>query len=124
MKKTTPGKQNGFRLATILLSFLLLADSASAACESSTWKYCNPLEGTVGSLVEAATKMTQALLGLIGTIALLFLVYAGIVYMTAAGDDSKIKSAKNIITGTVAGLGIALIAYSLLVTLSEIMGVR
>lgn len=110
--------------ATILASFLGGAKTVSAACDSSQWKYCNPLEGTIGTLTEAGTKSAQALLGLIGTIALLFLIIAGLTYMTAAGDEAKIKSAKGIITGTIAGLGIALIAYSLLVTVSEIMGVK
>ena len=110
--------------ATILASLLGGARTVSAACDSASWKYCNPLEGTIGTLTEAGTKSAQALLGLIGTIALLFLVIAGLTYMTAAGDTAKLENAKKIVTGTIAGLGIALIAYSLLVTVSEIMGVK
>ncbi|MDD3006865.1 MAG: hypothetical protein PHX30_04785 [Candidatus Pacebacteria bacterium] len=112
-------------ISTALISFFSGAQTVSAtACDTNSWKYCNPLEGTVGTLVEAGTKTVQTLLGLIGTIALLLLVIAGLTYMTAAGDEEKIKKAKSIVTGTIIGLGIALIAFSLLQTLEEILGVN
>ncbi|MFA6897618.1 MAG: pilin [Patescibacteria group bacterium] len=111
-------------IATALASFFGEARTASAVCDPSSWKFCNPLEGTIESLTEAGTKSIQALLGLIGTIALLFLIVAGITYITAAGEEEKIKNAKKMITGTIIGLGITLIAYSLLVTVSEILGVK
>jgi hypothetical protein len=98
--------------------------ASDGECDPSKWHYCNPLRGTVESLSEAGIKSIQALLGLIGTIALLLLVIAGVVYITAAGNEEKIKQAKKIITGTIIGLGIALVAYSLLVTVSEILEVK
>jgi hypothetical protein len=35
-------------------------------------------------------------------------------YMTSAGNEEKIASSKKILTGAVIGLGIALLAFSLL----------
>lgn len=110
--------------SAIFVFFFSIARTASAECDPTSWKYCNPLEGTISNLVEAGVKSIQALLGMIGTIALLLLIIAGLTYMTAAGDEAKMTKAKSIVSGTVIGLGIALIAYSLLVTLSEIMGVQ
>ncbi|MFA7169241.1 MAG: hypothetical protein WC178_00065 [Candidatus Paceibacterota bacterium] len=92
-----------------------------ARCDTNSWIFCNPLAGTIESLTEAGTKSVQALLGLIGTIALLFLVIAGATYMTAAGDEEKIKNAKKIITGTVIGLGIALVSFSLLQAILDML---
>jgi hypothetical protein len=83
--------------------------------------YANPLPG-IHTLTEAATVMIQAILGLIGTIALLFLIIAGIMYITAAGEEEKIKAAKRIITGTIVGLGIALLAFSFLQVIVDILG--
>lgn len=100
------------------------ASASADGCDPHSWHYCNPLRGTVESLSEAGIKSIQALLGLIGTIALLLLIIAGIMYITAAGNEEKIKQAKKIITGTIIGLGIALVAYSLLVTVSEILEVK
>lgn len=92
--------------------------TASAATGGS---YTNPLPG-IHTLTEAATVMIQAILGLIGTIALLFLIIAGIMYITAAGEEEKIKAAKRIITGTIVGLGIALLAFSFLQVIVDILG--
>jgi len=85
-----------------------------AVCATDSWFFCNTLAGTVDNIVDAGETMIQAILGLIGTIALLFLIIAGIMYMTAAGDEEKIKSAKRVITGAIIGLGISLLAFSLL----------
>jgi uncharacterized membrane protein len=127
----TPARNTGSRripqsLLPLLsaLSFFAAQAASAARCDPSSWKYCNPLEGTIENFEEAGTKSVQALLGLIGTVALLLFIIAGITYMTAAGDEEKVKNAKKIVTGTIVGLGIALIAYSLLVTITEIMGAK
>jgi len=122
MKKTSASFLGASCLSALLSAMPQAA--LAARCDPSSWKFCNPLEGTIENFTEFGTKSVQALLGLIGTVALFLLVVAGIMYMTAAGEEEKIKNAKKIVTGTVIGLAIALIAYSLLVTLSEIMGVR
>ncbi len=114
---TNPDAQGRTKAATT-------APAANSDADPNNWHYSNPLAGTVESLSEAGVKFIQAILGLIGTIALLLLIIAGVVYITAAGNEEKIKQAKKIVTGTIIGLGIALIAYSLLITLSEIMQVK
>jgi len=58
--------------------------------------------------------MIGYILGLIGSVALLLIIIAGIMYMTAAGVEEKITSAKRILTGSVIGLGITLLSFSLL----------
>jgi len=61
------------------------------------------------------------LLGLVGSIALLFLIIAGVMYMTAGGSEEKITTAKRILTGAIIGLGIVLLAYSLLAEINKIL---
>lgn len=123
-KSSIPKPAVLFLPLTALAALLSEVRTASAECDTTSWKYCNPLEGTISTLAEAGTKTIQTLLGLIGTIALLLLIIAGLTYMTAAGDEAKVKQAKSIVTGTLVGLGIALIAFSLLQTLEEIMKVK
>lgn len=94
--------------------------TGTSASPATGGSYVNPLPG-IHTLTEAATVMIQAILGLIGTIALLFLIIAGIIYITAAGEEEKIKKAKGIITGTIVGLGIALLAFSFLQVIVEIL---
>ena len=92
-----------------------------AACDPETSFFCNPLRGTVGTLFEGGEKMTGYILGLIGSVALLLIIIAGIMYITSAGNEEKIASSKKILTGSVIGLVIALLAFSLLQVLLSIL---
>lgn len=64
------------------------------------------LSQTIGSVIKAA-------LSLVGTIFLGLTVYAGFLWMTASGDESKVEKAQNIIRSAVIGLIIALSAYGI-----------
>lgn len=64
------------------------------------------LSQTIGSIIRTA-------LGLIGTIFLVLIVYAGFLWMTAGGGEDNIKKAKNIIQSSVIGLVLVLSAYSI-----------
>jgi len=55
----------------------------------------------------------QALLGVVGIIFLVLAVYAGFLYMTASGDPTKVKKAKEILTNSLIGLIIIVAAYAL-----------
>lgn len=55
----------------------------------------------------------QPVLGLMGILFLLLTVYAGFLWMTAQGDDSKVKKAKDILVAAVIGAVIMASAYVL-----------
>lgn len=52
-------------------------------------------------------------LGLLGTIFIVILIYAGIKYMTSLGNEEQISSAKGQIVSAVIGLAIILSAYGI-----------
>jgi cbb3-type cytochrome oxidase subunit 3 len=64
------------------------------------------LTGTVGTLV-------KGVLAMVGTIFLVLTIYAGILWMTAAGNEEQVAKAKSIITATVIGLFITMSAYAI-----------
>ncbi len=64
------------------------------------------LSQTIGSVIKTA-------LSLVGTIFLGLTVYAGFLWMTASGDESKVEKAQNILRSAVIGLIIALGAYGI-----------
>lgn len=64
------------------------------------------LTGTIGTVV-------RAILALTGTIFLLLTIYAGILWMTAQGEEEKITKSKSIIKACIFGLIITLSAYSI-----------
>ena len=55
----------------------------------------------------------QGVLQFLGVIFLGFVIYGGITWMTASGSEDKVKSAKKIITNSVIGLIIVVLAYAI-----------
>ncbi len=64
------------------------------------------LKTTIGTLI-------STFLGVLGIIFLILVIYAGFTWMTAAGDEKKIASAKNILVSAVVGLVVILSAYAI-----------
>ncbi len=58
-------------------------------------------------------NIIQAILGLLGIIFLAFMIYAGITWMTAQGNDQKVTKAKQMITEAIVGLIIVVAAYAI-----------
>ena len=58
-------------------------------------------------------KIIRVALSLLGIIALLLILYAGFLWMTAGGNDEQIASAKKVMFNTVIGLAIILSAYAI-----------
>ncbi|MBF8280518.1 MAG: hypothetical protein HW383_291 [Candidatus Magasanikbacteria bacterium] len=76
------------------------------AVQSKTGLGDTPLAETIGSIIRAA-------LTLLGVILIVLIVYAGFLWMTAAGESEKIESAKKILKGAIIGMAITLSAYAL-----------
>lgn len=55
----------------------------------------------------------SAILGFLGVIFIILIVYGGILWMTAGGNDERVGKAKNIIRNAAVGLIVVLISYSL-----------
>lgn len=68
----------------------------------------NTSETTLSEIIGTVIKTA---LSLVGTIFLALTVYAGFLWMTAAGDESKVETAQKIIRSSIIGLVIALSAY-------------
>lgn len=58
-------------------------------------------------------RIINVALSLLGIIAVVLVVYAGFMWMTAAGNDEKVGKAKKILIGAVIGLAIILSAYAI-----------
>jgi hypothetical protein len=78
------------------------------------------LEETAGAAGLPKTSITsivgniiRALMGALGLIFFILVIYGGIMWMTAAGNEEKIKKAKTLLTSAVIGLLIVLSAYAI-----------
>jgi len=60
-----------------------------------------------------AVQVIKTVLTLLGTIFLVLTIYAGFLWMTAAGNDDQVGKAKSLLTQAVIGLVIILLSYSI-----------
>ncbi len=65
------------------------------------------------SLSQTVGRLIKIVIGLVGTIFLALTVYAGFLWMTAAGEESKVEKAMGILKTSIIGLIIILAAYSI-----------
>ncbi len=65
----------------------------------------------------AILKWTNFFLSFLALIAMIFVIYAGFLYVTSMGNDEQAKKAKNIIVWVVVGIIVIMIAYALVNTL-------
>ena len=64
-------------------------------------------------LVETLTSIIQVLLGFLGILAVLLILWGGFIWMTAAGDDAKTDKAKKLIYSGIIGIVIIFSAYAI-----------
>ncbi len=69
--------------------------------------------GTNLDLIQTIGQIINFLLGFLGVIALVLILYAGFLWMTAAGNEENIAKAKKIIGAAVIGLVIILAAFAI-----------
>ncbi len=97
-----------FIIFIVLLSFLNLADAVAIK---------NPLKyESFKALIEGITK---AIAGLVGGIAIIMFIIAGIYLLTSAGDPGRIQTGRDYLKYAVIGTIIALLAT---VIVAEIQG--
>lgn len=65
------------------------------------------------SLTSYVSKIITALLSILGIIFLAFTIYGGIMWMTAAGNEEKVKKARELIIESIIGVIIVLAAYAI-----------
>lgn len=61
------------------------------------------------------------LLSIAAGLTILFLIIGGIYYVTAAGDDNQMTTAKTIITYSIVGLFFILISYSIVLAVNKLI---
>ncbi|MFH1866947.1 MAG: hypothetical protein ABIJ81_02600 [Patescibacteria group bacterium] len=69
--------------------------------------------GTDVDLIESVARIINILLGFLGVIAIIIIIVAGFKWMTAAGNEESISSAKKMLGAGVIGLVIILAAYAI-----------
>jgi len=78
---------------------------------------------SLNDFVSLGINVAQFMLGIVGSLALLFFIYGGIKMIIAAGASDKIEEAKNIIKNAVIGLVIVFVSWTIInFTYKALMG--
>ena len=95
---------------------------AQAACdpkkgvEGALQKDCSKGEGQAEQLdgnQGVITTIINTMLFIVGLLAVIMIIYAGIRFVTAHGDEKQVESARQTIIYSVVGLIVAILAYAL-----------
>jgi|SaaInlStandDraft_4_1057021.scaffolds.fasta_scaffold75388_1 hypothetical protein len=113
-------KKTFLLIFSLLIIFGTLATfyPAQATIQTGPGPYIGLEYGQATGLGRNDIRLTVALvinsiLGLLGTVALAIIIYAGFKWMTAGGNDEDVETAKKILFAAVVGLAIILSAYAI-----------
>ncbi len=87
------------------------AETATTAPVAKTYKLTNPLGTSNLNLI--AKNVINVFLGIVGALALLVFVYAGITYMTAGGAEQTVQKAKDTMKYAVVGVFVIMFSFVL-----------
>lgn len=74
---------------------------------------------TNADLNQIILNITNWVLGFVTILAVLFLIWGGLQYLTAAGNEEQVEKAKNTITYALLGLVVAAIAYAAVIVVVQ-----
>lgn len=98
---------------TIIAGNALLILNANLVFAADEWGMGPPPPGVPGNFESAVMNATNWLLGFVGMIAVLVIVWGGINYIGSAGNEETAKTAKKTITYGIIGVVIAGFAYAI-----------
>lgn len=75
-----------------------------------------------GSITEIVTNIMKWLLMLVGIIGVIGFAISGILYLTAAGEESRMESAKKALTWSITGIIVALLGLVILQAAKSLLG--
>lgn len=102
-----------------------LAVLSAPAVASAQWTTSAPSGATTlpqGSLYSIIGNIMRWLLGILGFIAIIGFVIAGILYLTAAGDEEQQKKAKKQMFWSITGVIVALIGWVVVLAVQNLLG--
>lgn len=96
----------------VVMSSGELAHAAVPSSVTNGVKNAKP-DGASDDIVPFIKSVTNILLFVIGAVSVIIIIVGGLRYVTSAGDQNQVSSAKNTILYAVIGLVIASVAYAI-----------
>ncbi len=93
----------------------------SGEAKEQAKQYCGDYE--LNDFIGIAVKVSQIILSFTGSLALLFFIYGGIMFLISGGSSERVTKAKNIIVGAVVGVFIVFTSYMIIGFVFQATGV-
>jgi len=126
MSKTTLSKVKKFaKQAIIMLGVTTMSLMVFSVLPVSAQGLINPGDvpskisdatGGQGSFRQLALTVLNFFLGFLGLLAVVMIIYGGVLYVSAAGDEGKIDKGKKIIMYAIVGIVIILLSFAIVNT--------
>ena len=113
------------KIITITILFLLLAPAVAWAQFDASVNALNDIAGGAGLEQNLQTPISTTIataLSLLGIIFLALTVYAGFLWMTAAGNEDKVSKAQKILVAAVIGMIVITSAYTITYFVTKSLG--
>ncbi len=85
----------------------------SAGCPAGTTCLENPLGNDNTSPQKLIGNVINAVMGIVGSIALLMFIFGGLTWMLSGGSSEKVKKGKDILVWSAVGLAVIFSSYAL-----------
>ena len=126
MKKNIYKHVVSFLIIIFVFSFALITKSALAenivlvpdGGKKATGSY------ELNDVVQLGLNASQWILGIVGSLALLFFIYGGFTFLISAGNSAKVDEGKKIIVGAVIGLVLVFSSYLIIQFAMKAMGLE
>lgn len=100
-------------LSLVLLAYDFAASTGLDTTAKKTGHYDQRLFGAGTTLEGGISSILTVALSFLGVIFLLLMIFGGILWMTARGNEKNVDRAKNIIFDSIIGLVIIIAAYAI-----------
>lgn len=121
-------KNLALKLSSITAALALFANKTLAQGTGGAF-FENPQGGNLvpnasaqGTLGQNVIIIINYVLGFLGLIAVAFLIYAGILMVTAAGNEDQVGKARKIITYAVVGIVIIILSFTIVQFATNVLG--
>jgi len=98
-------------LAIVMLAYIIMSSIRFALLGAGGTFDCDPLAGTnCANPTDIVASAIQWVITMGGVVAVIFVIYGGISYVTSAGDPNKLQKSKNMVTYALIGLAIVVLS--------------
>ena len=102
-------------------AFVFTANAALAYNPITGWGGGTQPKNVETDIVAAVMNITNYILGFIAIIATLIVIWGGVQYLTAAGNEDTVANAKKTISYGIIGMVIAGLAYAMVIVVSTVI---